>query len=354
MFLFKTIQMILDLLEDILFVWICFYNQKCQHQQEIFKISDYFQLLHLVYQRKLLLLLNLKKMMVKFSFLLSFSFSYFLILKKKKENQIDSISINDLKQFDSIFKEIECFKEKMKELQIDQNVNHFQLVSLVLQSFHHQIENKNQNQQNPDDFLNDLKNLFSKTKQKTISQKLIDLKTFKIFNSMEEQSNIENQIKNLEIEIQNLQKTIENKNNQIHQIESGINKMLDIVEISKFLEEKTQKLKENITNQINQSISSSSSSLISDQKSTSFPRTSGKWIKGPSIPVKTAYFAYGEINGSIYLAGGWNNENGLFSFNPIKNEWTKPEDLPKLPKNIYQMGSCVVKDKLYCIGGDVL
>jgi hypothetical protein len=93
----------------------------------------------------------------------------------------------------------------------------------------------------------------------------------------------------------------------------------------------------------------SSSSSVSVQPS--LPR-SGKWIKGPSIPFKTSHFAFGEINGSIYLAGGTFDQKELFSFNPITNQWSKAGDLSDLPTSICFMGSCTVGDRLYSIGGE--
>ena len=86
-----------------------------------------------------------------------------------------------------------------------------------------------------------------------------------------------------------------------------------------------------------------------------YDATADRWTRKGTMPAPNKYFGIGVANGKIYIIGGFNRPNWPFSalsrvdiYDPIKNTWGKGNPM-RTPRGA--LGTSEVNGKIYVLGG---
>ena len=89
--------------------------------------------------------------------------------------------------------------------------------------------------------------------------------------------------------------------------------------------------------------------LLDGSVSDAAAQLPGKWQARASTPVPRSEVAAVELNGKIYLMGGYvKNGDLLEEYDPANDSWRRRASLPK---PLHHSGAAAVNGKIYLIGG---
>ncbi|HME60861.1 MAG TPA: kelch repeat-containing protein, partial [Candidatus Binatia bacterium] len=75
----------------------------------------------------------------------------------------------------------------------------------------------------------------------------------------------------------------------------------------------------------------------------------GRWQLRASVPEPRSELAAVELNGKIYLIGGYIKNGDLFEeYDPASDSWRRRASLPK---SLHHIGAASINGKIYVIGG---
>jgi N-acetylneuraminic acid mutarotase len=77
---------------------------------------------------------------------------------------------------------------------------------------------------------------------------------------------------------------------------------------------------------------------------------SGRWTQGAAMPSSRTEVAVAEVDGKIYVVGGFGGERELEIYDPASNQWSRGASFPRAVHHAAAVG---VNGKLYVIGGYV-
>src|SRR6266540_4232932 len=77
----------------------------------------------------------------------------------------------------------------------------------------------------------------------------------------------------------------------------------------------------------------------------------GTWSKGAVMPSERGEVAAAELDGKIYVVGGFGGERDLEIYDPAADKWSRGA---KFPREIHHTAAVGLNGKLYVIGGYVL
>ena len=76
----------------------------------------------------------------------------------------------------------------------------------------------------------------------------------------------------------------------------------------------------------------------------------GKWTKGAPMPSERTEVAVAELQGKIYVVGGFGGQRELEIYDPAANSWSRGKEFPRAVHHAAAVG---LNGKLYVIGGYV-
>jgi N-acetylneuraminic acid mutarotase len=83
---------------------------------------------------------------------------------------------------------------------------------------------------------------------------------------------------------------------------------------------------------------------------TALAQGSGRWISGASMPSSRTEVAVAEVNGKIYVVGGFGEERELEIYDPSADRWSRGAAIPRA---LHHAGAVGLGGKLYIVGGFV-